>query len=287
MKKLLIIISVFAICFSFAVPVSADTENVFVIEYTAEWFLNKFPDYGYISEDGYFTVSSNYSNTNGNPYVARMTGSSETGMLKGHTYFYVIDGDLIICHFLPNCIYLKPNENYTPSQNVALGCKLQVGYKVKSIKFYEVVEAGFGHGGLVGNSSDIHYGVEVITDVFSKLWNVLINYWWVMVGLCLPISFYLLCILSDVFRKVPKGRFKPKLFSTGYYSGKKAYSRNSPTFDINYNTLENRRRKNRKGSRSYNNVREVFIVDGCTYYNRNKNTYTRRKSVNVDVEVDD
>lgn len=269
MKKILCFISVFFLFITFSFSVSADTQNVLVYELDSEFFLNKYPSNGVISDDGYYTVTVSKSGIRGN--------GSEYNLNPDNTYFFTIDGDFKIFDWNTASI-LKPNVNFTGVKIPAISLSLK-GSKIKSFKVYEVVQAPFGYGGLSGNSSDIHYGVEVITDVFSKLWNVFTDYWWVMVGLCLPIAFYLLCILSDVFLKVPKGRFKPKIFSTGYYSGKKAFSSNSLTFDIN-------KRKNRKVFGSSNNVHDVFIVDGCTYYNRNKNKYTRRKSVNVDVEVD-
>lgn len=282
MKKILIIISVFAICFSFAVPVSADTENVLVYEFNAEWFVkrinNNYPGYVELTDDGCCTVVQFKS---GAFSFYDVDNKSLYYLKPESTYFYTIDGEFNI--YSNDLTALKPNVNFTGVKYMSFGLK-GTGRKVKSVKVYEVVQAPFGHGGLAGNSSDIHYGVEVITNVFSKLWNVFTDYWWVMVGLCLPIAFYLLCILSDVFLKVPKGRFKPKIFSTGYYSGKKAYSSNSLTFDIN-------KRKNRKGFGSSNNVHDVFIVDGFTYYNQSKyprkKYKSRTKPVNVDINVDD
>lgn len=198
-----------------------------------------------------------------------------------------------------------------------------LGNKIKNVKIYEIVELPFGQGGLAGDSTDFHYGVEVITDVFNKLWNVLTDYWWVMVGLCLPIAFYLLCILTYLFKKTPKARFKPKLYSTGYSSCKRSYSPNSPTFDINYNTLERRRRRKGKGGGLDMSKYEVFEIDGITYYRDKKkkksdretssfykddlftykdgqwysggkpvsggsgNPVQRKKLVNVDIEVDE
>lgn len=274
MKKILCLVSAFVIVFSFSVPVSAATENRLVYEFDAEWFLNRLPDNGVITEDGYYTVTV---------WTGGAFGFKISNMLNpDSTYFYTIDGEFTIRE-TSNFNTLKPNVEFTNAQSVTFGL-YKVGAKIKNLKIYEVLEVPdpppFGQGGLAGDSTDLHYGVEVVTDVFNKLWNVLTDYWWVMVGLCLPIAFYLLCILTDLFKKSPKARFKPKLYSSGYYSGKRAYSPNSSTFDISYNTLERRRRRKGKGGGLDISKYEVFEIDGITYYRSKKKKKSDRETSN-------
>lgn len=266
MKRLLIIFSVFSIVLSsLGFTVSADEVQYkweLVDTYTAQTLYDNYSsEYAMTLENGVVTVTTRwwscvpmFTNLDTSSTYLCVLDSESNGLLSyskdgSNIYGATFAGSLEITGAMTIAFF---RSNDTPKST---------NFRYANL-YKKVPSVPFGTGGLAGDSSDLSYASSFLSHIFQSLWNLIIQYWWLLALVILPVAYWIITIFIDF---IFKSRFK---------NGKRGYGIFGIFKSFRDRIDEKRREKYANkifGMRNGNDQLDYVKIDGHIYYNPKHN----------------